>query len=503
MPRTTKARAKNTLLPKKKPTQKKPKMKKMRKTARQMRPLVSNTGPTSKLVKSSMPQASRALEIFGGLSPLTQHELTSERPGCINTPFVEYNGEVSRIPTTIANGQFQLVTSGVALTKYSIVTVCPIFGLTTNPISTGISYVDNLLDSAFLSNLNLQGLAFTDVYGSTTFASKILAYASTVEISFLAPEATINGVVYIGSLPYSSFYQSTISTLIDGASTTIDLKKQTTWELRSCVSNRQLIHNDPGVPVSTMKEESISYAIISEQPVTSIASDTAITYTVSLKPKSNVLWWPVNSSPVLNGIATKPAESVAVTTPGQERFCHEASNAIAAPQPSTLKQILNAASKLASGMDFVPGLSAFSAPTKALISAVSSFAIDPLTLLPSISEIISDLNWFLTAASNRWPQITNPEIDFLLTNWFNTTNETITSLREIDYLVKDIKRAASRYQKVLKQDRGSARYAYLDETETEVVIETDLSKWLKKKRQPSKDKENKKDESSMDLFRVV
>lgn len=404
-------------------------------------------------------QATVSMEAFGNLSPLAQFQLTSLRPGLLNTPYVEYNGTPSKLPTTIAQGARLESMIATDAAKFTAITLCPIYGLSSAVPTSGLG-VQTLADaSAVTTALGVRGYAFSEVYGATTFTSKIVSYAARVSVTLMAPEATLSGSVYIGCLPVSAYIGSSTAALLDSATVTIDLKEKSSWDLRSCISNRNLVHDAPPLTAG-LQEEWVSYAIISQSPAKALDGTGTIPYSLEMKAHSNAIWWPIVSTPILNAIATKPVETNAPETRTQSEFSNAASSATNAPVPTTKDKIFKIIDVLLKGASAVPMLGAFSSVARGVVSAVQGALSDPLDNLPDTARVISDTDWYMVSALSRWPHYENPLLEDAVNEWFSSCNNLLSVFRNASDRIAAIKKSANVCKAVVHRTREGSSIKY-------------------------------------------
>lgn len=441
---------------------------------------VTNLGVTKKLAGPTGAPAPIAQD-QNLACPEAQFQLAMMRPGSTNCRFVDMNRQPSVLPTTLAKGEYLSSTSAVKAAKWSVVSCCPVAGLLSPTIDSGIGYLDDQALTDVMSDTAATGLGFVDVYGATTFSSKIMAFASTLTVSIQAPEANLAGVVLIGAVSLSVFRTATVTVLMELADTQLDLRTNATFDLKSSIQNRALIHRLPTVAPSEAFEEIVAYAVIPALPAQSLADGSAVAYKVRFKVNSNLVWWPAGSLPLLNNIAARPLEAIQPTTQKQDRFCMEAAQVSSNPKPFTLKQIAAYARSILNAAEYIPVIGTYAKSANAAISTIMNLIEDPLSSLPGVSSVIADVNFYLSSANSRWPMFQVTEVEDAIAAWVVSTNNLLAVLRNYQDARSKFRNQAFGLRRRIENLRGKARVVYHNEDNEEICLSSELVKLFKMK----------------------
>ena len=379
----------------------------------------------------------RALDAYTKLSPLAQHELTALRPGEFNTPFVEANGVASKLATCVINGLWSQDFSSSSLAdKYVVATVCPMASVSNvpNTISSGVGLV-YASGSNVMTFATARGATFTDTYGATTFASKMIPYATRAEIVVDIPLGNVAGEIWVGSLPLSSFIGTSVNNLIKNSTKTIDGKSLmggNKVELKAAINDRSLIHfvnnlEDAGTPVEMsnageLAEEWIAYAVFSKKFATAY-DGSQMGFTMNLTAHTNAVWWPAVNTPALNGVVAKAAPSTAALTLAQDHFSKVAESYLADPRPFSMKSIMSVAGSLLSKAESIPGIGVYASAAKGLVSLAQHVLSTPHDGTEDYSSLISDLEWFNSVVDQKWLGYRDPDINLMVDNWIEASDE--------------------------------------------------------------------------------
>lgn len=431
------------------------------------------TGPTGSAAPISQDQAAAC--------PEAQFQLAMMRPGFINCRFVDLNRQPSVLPTTLAKGEYLSSTSATKAAKWSVVTLCPMAGLMSTTIDTGVGYLDDQAITDTMTDDVATGLGFASVYGATTFAGKVLSFATTLTVTIQAPEANLAGTVLTGSVSLSVFRGASVNTLMELADTQLDLRTNATFELKSSIQNRALIHRNPTVLASECFEEIVAYAVIPALPAQSLDDGSAVAYKVRYKVNSNLVWWPAGTLPLLNNIAARPMEQIHAATMKQDRFCMEAAQVSSNPKPYSLKQIASYARAILTGAEYLPVIGNYATMAKNAIATISGMIEDPLSSLPGVESIIADANFYLQSANARWPIFEQPELEEAVTNWVNSTNTLIAILQNYTDRRNRFREKAYSLRRRIENLRGKARVVYYSDNQEEICLYTELAKVFKTK----------------------
>lgn len=339
-----------------------------------------------------------ALAKWSSLSPLAQMSLAFSRPGTVNAPFVEANGTPSRTPTTIIHGELEWRTSVpnsspppaylFLPTDYQIILNCPQLGYSTDTPAAGLFRVPRG-DSSPITLFMNQGEAFSSVYGASTPWSRYKILAQSLDLTFSAPEATLAGTVFIGSMQVSAMNGATVTALLDNCTTSFPLKDRCAWSLRSFISDRSLVHET--CTLSSVADEWISYCVISKAPSVNITTGAAADYGIYVKAHANVLWNPVVSTPVMNGIALRPPDSVAPPPKAQLELANIVQSRAAEPQPVPKGWLAKTVSVLAAGASAASHFTPWAAPLAAGLAAAGGLLEDPRAEVPNYVDRMARL----------------------------------------------------------------------------------------------------------------
>lgn len=337
---------------------------------------------------------------WGSLSPLLQMSLSNMRPGTFVAPFVESNGTPSRTPTSVIHGEYEYNVAAIQAPGYAVIVNFPQTGYNSDAGATGIFVDDGNAAGDPVALAMGSGVVFTGVYGSSALFSRYKILSQRLDICFQAPEATITGQVFIGSLQVSAMNTATTSVLIDNATKTLDLKVQPSWELSSFLSDRSLVHETCNI--SNVADEWVSYAVITRSPTISISTGASNQYNLVIKAHANIIWNPLINSPVMNGIALRPPESCVPPPPLQVEMSSVCQTRASEPQPMSLPAVTRCIQMALSDRKdhgLLPGR-----PTAGPAAAMTSAQIlDPSRSIPDYSDRFSALE-FLACILRRLPE---------------------------------------------------------------------------------------------------
>lgn len=155
-----------------------------------------------------------------------------------------------------------------------------------------------------------------ELYGSDFkgFAQSGMIWASSMQLSMLAPLANVVGAVYEGALTLSQLPEGGLSV---GDMIRIAQKNHTggtQFELRGAVVNHSMIfnHHDPAGTVESVYEdlalETVHYLVF-QTPVISIVDSTNSTYSFLATIKGNYLFWPNATDPFANRLGAKKTQA--------------------------------------------------------------------------------------------------------------------------------------------------------------------------------------------------
>ena len=372
--------------------------------------------------RSAVNVAEVALDAWKNLSPLAQHELSVLRPGELKTPFVESNGVASRLATAVIAGQF---TSNIpsSSTKSSMVVVSPMACLTG---AAGVSYagikVLNPNASDVMTLDEARGYTMTQVFGSTSYASKMLPYASRVEITMSVPLGNLSGIAYYGCVPLAVFVGATVADLVKTTVKTIDLKElgQRTFPLKAAINDRSLIHfvnnkvDTLGTSVAMtnpgeLSEEWISFFIVSSKAAMDY-SGSPMAYDINITAHSNVVWWPISTTPTLSTIVAKEPIPTKATSPREDHFSKVAETHQANPEPSTLNKVCGFVKSLCDAGSSLPVVGEFAKVGSMIAGAAQSIFSDGVSEQHDYTQIIEDIRFFLSVIRQKWGYVSDPEL---------------------------------------------------------------------------------------------
>lgn len=403
---------------------------------------------------------------YDRLGPQAQFELTALRPGEFQTPYVENNGVASRLSTMIINGQSSFTVSAAEAAKYTLLSICPIAAASdaSGVGSTGIGYLSGLNDTSTFTMADVRGGGFSTYYGASTFASRITPYATRLMLKLLAPEATISGVAYLGSMPISSYIGSTISTLIKNSTSTIDLKSFKDFEIKASVSSRGLIHHRTSTSLTVPQDfgdEWVSYALIDKGAVMSFSDGTSVQHVWSITAHTNAVWWPSVDTPALSGAVQKVVPSVQAENTAQEVFKKIAETYLSAPQPFTLDNLKKIVPQLLTAAKAIPSLGPWISAAHGVASLALTGLTDPRDKLPDFVNIIADLDWIQRTIDSKY---TFPEpIQDRLEKWFDATENLRQYFEKMQENVSAIKTKYKTLQRITSVRGGHLTARYIDE----------------------------------------
>jgi hypothetical protein len=297
------------------------------------RALVANTlEPARPLRNPNMDTYRSETKPVSTLPAELQFQMAKMAPDLYSAPFVE-NGNALDIPTMkiVGNKSRTFVkTNGSDANVFGVVFnagFVPQWYAGFSPLNT---YQSNSDTTIYQIEDAASGDSFSSVFGNLpTFYDKLYTYSTVVDVELIGPEATVTGLVHVGTIALGSFQGGvSIAQLIQQADKHFDLKDPAARiiRLRSAISNRAAIHQKyrapaTGVDIDQVKEEYISYAVY-HNAITSllpvVLPETSVqSFTVNLGVTSQCMWWPEGSQPMTKGLAvsTQKAVPTAKTTP--------------------------------------------------------------------------------------------------------------------------------------------------------------------------------------------
>lgn len=256
-----------------------------------------------------------------------QFQLSKLAPDTFSAPFVE-NGNPLDIPTMRIVGN---KTRTFVKTSGDNDLYCVIFNVGfpaqwydgTSGLNT---FAQNNADVSYNSTNVISCDAFTSFWGDTSsFFDKLYTYSTVIDCEIMNAEATISGVVHVGSIALSSFVGGVkISQLIQQADRHYDCKDPNARviRLRSAISNRSAIHTKArgsltDGQIDVVADEYISYAIY-HNPVVSllpvVSPETSIiSCNMNISGTAQCIWWPEGSKPMTKGLAMSTLKPVPET----------------------------------------------------------------------------------------------------------------------------------------------------------------------------------------------
>lgn len=331
------------------------------------------------------------------IPPSLQFALSSLRPGLIATPYVETNNTPSRYPTAVIHGENEYPLNAAAAADYIFIINDPWAGYNALQSVPGI-VVGNRPDNVVAIPFNMGwGTPFADFYGGMALSSRYRIYGQTLDISIVAPEATLSGAVYLGSLPRGSCVGCNIGYLRDSASEVIDLKTNPTFSIKAFITDKTLIHGsllDTGV-----SDEFISYAVLQRSSVQAVTADGPRGYTISIKAHANLLWEPGINSPFVASLTMRPPDNTRPLTLNEQSFVNDTVAAIPVPEPESLQTIMAYANQLFHGKHTTHAKRPRTTSTMVRIGARA--LQDPLSLLWNPSDSIAHVSMVQDLLRNK------------------------------------------------------------------------------------------------------
>lgn len=373
--------------------------------------------------------------------------LSNAAGGHVRAPYVENQG-VSDMPTQVLKGRVQFNLSDDPSPRpalYQIIGFAPWAAdkyIAGSPLGSTVHFTQETVVTLgeFLGNV-----PFTNVFGATTWADRLVPWSGTCRIAISAPACMISGTVYVGTVPVSAMTKKdvqsdmTVQNLLQRASGVYSLQETPIITLRAGISNMAGIHTDGSTTASTneINEEFISYAIF-VNPARSVLDGSLAYFSLDVAVACNAIVSPDGAQPSLAGMA---APDIMENHISPERSLVEHLNAQelrklnhCAELPSNWDKIVDYCEKgisiagmIAKGVGLMGG---------GLSTAMSMLLIDksarfhPLTKSANVTaDAINTLKWFnrklipyqdpddypiqaVAAMTNAWQQI-NVAIDVL------------------------------------------------------------------------------------------
>lgn len=270
-------------------------------------------------IESMTNQVSGDLDSLKGLSPELAFQISATRPGVYNTPYVRGGVVDPSVSTGIATGYVELACTASSQATFP----CTIIMLSTDPNYCGGGGVKmaQLTDATAFSTADLgTGFTSSEVWGITTgFTDKYQIYQLCARLTIRAAAANIAGVAYVGRISRTQLASSSM-TLADfrRVGIEIDLKSNTTFELRANILDRESMHSS-GTTLS--EEESFTYAILPSNVALSTSTAAVMDYTVAVSVAGNYAWIPDFKTPALMSVTTPPDWPAVAPDPWQAKVC--------------------------------------------------------------------------------------------------------------------------------------------------------------------------------------
>lgn len=254
-----------------------------------------------------------------------QFQLARLAPDRFESPFVQ-NGTPLDLPVQKLVGQVQKDVAVLAtdVTNYSIVFNTGYAGYYyqgTAPVN--IRYYNAVGTNIPFANA-LNGESFSGFYGTATYYDRMAPWATIVDLELIAPAASVQGVVHVGSISVASLLGGTNpGNLIKTADSRYDLKspEAKTIRLRSAISSREAVHKLGQTTVANWSvddilEEYVSYAVY-VNACANLNTGVPSVYSLDIAATSQALWWPDGAQPPVRGLASsfQKIETVASTHP--------------------------------------------------------------------------------------------------------------------------------------------------------------------------------------------
>lgn len=284
---------------------------------------------------------------WASIPPSLQFALSSLRPGLIATPYVEVNNTPSRYPTAVLHGENEAPFTAATAAEYVFIINDPWSGYDVLQGTPGIAYgsrPDNVLALPFTMNW---GAPFADFYGAMAITSRYRIYGQTLDISVVAPEATISGTAYLGSLPRGSMVGCNVGYLRDSASEVVDLKTNPTFSLKAWINDKSLIHGN--LTINDVSDEFVSFAVLQRSSVQAVTADGARGFTLAIKAHANLLWEPTINTPFVASLTMRPPDNTRPLTLSEQAFVNATVASIPVPEPEDLQTIMRQAQFLTKG----------------------------------------------------------------------------------------------------------------------------------------------------------
>jgi len=421
-----------------------------------------------------------------------QFQLSKIAPDVYTSPFVE-NGNPLDIPTQKIVGSFKRTFNKSATSDPSVYGVVFNVGFpaqwyeSTSGLNT---YSSNLDTTVYTLASVLSCESFSSVFGAATYYDKLYTYATVVDCELVGAEATVSGLVHVGSISLASFDTGvSIAQLIQQADKRYDCKdpEARVIRLRTAISNRAAIHSRrqaavTGTVVDMVKEEYISYAIydtpiVSLLPVT-LPETSAMSFSVQCGVTAQAIWWPEGQQPLTKGLALASQKQIteAKTSPVDaenaswlERLSHFWS------EPTSLKTIVStllSKKSLKGVMDFadrfVPGLGAMSNLIMSEHSPSAAIIEDDVALLRlQAHQEESRLHY------SSW----TPDAVALYDAMCNARDDLITVLLEDITVRKQLRAIQEKGTQVITQRYGVKCIKFLDEEGRELDLKAEYQKF--------------------------
>lgn len=277
-------------------------------------------------------------DIFATLPTDLAFNLAALRPGEVQTPYLDSNGNVTHVNTGTARGAYSLTysTSSQASFPYILLTLdSSVSNLYTTPAYSGLSQNSYLSETSTvdLSSFGIGLVARSSVFGTlSNFSDKFFIYANMMKLVVRTPLVNLSGTAWVGRFSYAQLKAGFTIADLKKHALEIDLKVNPSIELRSFINFRELHTYNDGTNTE-LNDEYFSFCLFNPDPVVAVTSQTTGPLNLDLSFKCSYLWWPDYSSPALEGALQSLSAPVRTKTPNQVKLSEELDRLLGAPQP--------------------------------------------------------------------------------------------------------------------------------------------------------------------------
>lgn len=373
--------------------------------------IVSNSGINRQEIHSDM-QTHGSVAVAPAV---TSFQASLIYPGYYDSPYID-ESHICPCPHGVAHGSLNFLADN---TTYAVVFVAPSLasGVSASLATqrSGVGVLPQGFPTTTITTDMVCGTAgsWVNVFGNTTASKKIFSWAGRVEVSLQIPEATVQGIVYVGNAPASMVIGATVADLIRLSIEAQGESGGATYTIRNSIVELGMAH----APYSTYsitdlpQDERVSWMMFSPASAGTISGAAPADYKINALYHANYFWVPTYQPQVVGSTEAQVKAESGVMIPPKDR---EAISAVCqrSSVSSTLSELLGKGAKIAAagaGVARIVGLFwAGALPISAGLGIASSamgMASGALAETePTVSTISNamDTDYVLTNIIPRW-----------------------------------------------------------------------------------------------------